>query len=184
MSAELGLPKALWLKENEPETWNGAARVVDCADWAIQRLTGEAATSINTVSGKYYYDRDEGGFPVSLYQAVGVEDLLDKIPQQVLDLGVAVGELGKDAADELGLEAGTPVAEGGIDAHVGALGLGVVSPGMLATGIVKSRPCSTSCRSPARTTRWCVKIRCMRVLRRCSSPSRRRAWCRSKPFPN
>src|SRR4029453_9520765 len=42
----LGLPKALWLKENEPETWNGAARVVDCADWAIQRLTGEAATSI------------------------------------------------------------------------------------------------------------------------------------------
>jgi FGGY-family pentulose kinase len=132
VSAELGLPKALWLKENEPETWNAAARVVDCADWAIQRLTGEAATSINTVSGKYYYDRDEGGFPASLYQAVGVEDLLDKIPQQVLDLGVTVGELGKEAADELGLEAGTPVAEGGIDAHVGALGLGVVSPGMLA----------------------------------------------------
>ena len=132
VSAELGLPKALWLKENEPETWKGAARVGECADWAIQRLTGEATASVNTVSGKYYYDRDEGGFPASLYEAVGVEDLLDKTPQRVLDLGVAVGELRKDAADELGLEAGTPVAEGGIDAHVGALGLGVVSPGMLA----------------------------------------------------
>jgi FGGY-family pentulose kinase len=132
VSAELGLPKALWLKENEPDTWKGAARVGECADWAIQRLTGEATASVNTVSGKYYYDRDEGGFPASLYEAVGVEDLLDKTPQRVLDLGVAVGELRKDAADELGLEAGTPVAEGGIDAHVGALGLGVVSPGMLA----------------------------------------------------
>jgi FGGY-family pentulose kinase len=132
VSAEFGLPKALWLKENEPDTWSRAARVGDCADWAIQRLTGEATTSINTVSGKYYYDRDEGGFPVSLYEAVGVEDLLDKTPQRVLDLGAQVGELTGDAADELGLEAGTPVAEGGIDAHVGALGLGVVSPGMLA----------------------------------------------------
>jgi FGGY-family pentulose kinase len=132
VSAELGLPKALWLKENEPETWNRAARVGDCADWAIQRLTGEPAASINTVSGKYYYDRDEGGFPERLYQAVGIEDLLEKLPQDVLDLGVAVGGLGKDAAEELGLRAGTPVAEGGIDAHVGALGLGVVEPGMVA----------------------------------------------------
>jgi FGGY-family pentulose kinase len=132
VSAEFGLPKALWLKENEPETWDGAARIGECADWAIQRLTGEATTSVNTASGKYYYDRDQGGFPVSLYEAVGVEDLLEKTPQQVLDLGAAVGELTKVAADELGLEAGTPVAEGGIDAHVGALGLGVVAPGMLA----------------------------------------------------
>jgi FGGY-family pentulose kinase len=132
VSAEFGLSKALWLKEQEPETWKGAARVGECADWAIQRLTGEQTASVNTVSGKYYYDRDEGGFPVSLYEAVGVEDLLDKTPQRVLDLGAAVGELRAGAAEELGLEAGTPVAEGGIDAHVGALGLGVVSPGMLA----------------------------------------------------
>jgi ribulose kinase len=132
VSAELGLPKALWVKEHEPETWDGAARVGECADWAIQRLTGEATTSVNTASGKYYHDRDEGGFPEGLYEAVGVGDLLDKTPRRVLDLGTAVGELTKEAADELGLEAGTPVAEGGIDAHLGALGLGVVSPGMLA----------------------------------------------------
>jgi ribulose kinase len=50
----------------------------------------------------------------------------------VLDLGAVVGGLREVVADELGLHAGTPVAEGGIDAHVGALGLGVVEPGMLA----------------------------------------------------
>ena len=132
VSAELGLPKALWLKEHEPEVWKDAARVTECADWAIQRLTGEATTSVNTASGKWYYDRDAGGFPASLYEAVEAEDLLGKIPQRVLDLGAAVGELTGEAAGELGLAPGTPVAEGGIDAHVGALGLGVVSPGMLA----------------------------------------------------
>src|SRR5215211_5159005 len=132
VSAELGLPKALWLKEQEPEVWKGAARVGECADWAIQRLTGETVTSVNTASGKWYYDRDAGGFPASLYEAVEVVDLLDRIPQRVLDLGAAAGELTSGAAEELGLAPGTPVAEGGIDAHVGALGLGVVSPGMLA----------------------------------------------------
>jgi FGGY-family pentulose kinase len=132
VSAEWGVPKAAWLKENEPKTWNSAARICDCGDWVIQRLTGEWAASINFASSKYYYDRDEGGFPVSLLQAIGIEDLLEKYPQNVLDLGVPVGGLRKDVADELGLKAGTPVAEGGIDAYMGALGLGVVEPGKLA----------------------------------------------------
>ena len=39
-------------------------------------LPGEAVTSVNTASGKYYYDRDEGGFQAGLYQAVGAVDLL------------------------------------------------------------------------------------------------------------
>jgi FGGY-family pentulose kinase len=132
VSAEWGLPKTLWLKENEPKIWNSATRICDCGDWVIERLTGEWAASINFASSKYYYDRDEGGFPVSLLQAVGVEDLLEKYPQNVLDLGAPVGELRKDVAEELGLKAGTPVAEGGIDAYMGALGLGVVEPGKLA----------------------------------------------------
>jgi ribulose kinase len=43
-----------------------------------------------------------------------------------------VGGLSKWAAEELGLKQGTPVAEGGVDAFVAALGLGVVEPGKLA----------------------------------------------------
>jgi FGGY-family pentulose kinase len=132
VSAEWGLPKVMWIKENEPKTYNRAGRICDCGDWLLQRLTGEWAASINFASSKYYYDRDEGGFPVSLFQAVGVEDLLEKYPKNVLDLGVPVGGLRRDVAEELGLKAGTPVAQGGIDAYMGALGLGVVEPGKLA----------------------------------------------------
>jgi FGGY-family pentulose kinase len=132
VSAEWGLPKALWIKEREPEIYDNARRVCDCGDWVIQRLTGEWTSSINFASSKYYYDRDEGGYPESLYRAVDAEDLLQKLSRDVLDLGTVVGGLRKEAAEELGLKAGTPVAEGGVDAYVGALGLGVVEPGKMA----------------------------------------------------
>jgi FGGY-family pentulose kinase len=132
VSAEWGLPKALWLKQNEPDTYRSAAHVCDCADWLIHQLTGEWVASVNTASSKFYYDRNEGGFPERLYEAVGIEDLLNKFPARVANVGSVVGHLRSEVADELGLRLGLPVAEGGIDAHVGALGLGVVEPGKLA----------------------------------------------------
>jgi FGGY-family pentulose kinase len=132
VSAEWGLPKALWIKENEPRVYQNARHICDCADWLIQRLTGEWTFSLNIASSKYYHDRDEGGFPETLYDASDADDLLEKFPERVLDLGSVAGELGREAAEELGLKAGTPVAEGGVDAHVGAIGLGVVEPGKMA----------------------------------------------------
>ena len=43
-----------------------------------------------------------------------------------------LGDLTKEAAEELGLPEGTPVAQGGGDAFVGALGLGMTEPGKMA----------------------------------------------------
>jgi FGGY-family pentulose kinase len=132
VSAEWGLPKAMWLKENEPQTYESAKHVCDCGDWVNARLTGEWAGSINMAAAKFFHDRDSGGYPESLYEAVGIDDVLDKFPQPVQDLGVVVGGLRPEVADELGLKPGTPVAEGAVDAYAGALGLGVVEPGKLA----------------------------------------------------
>jgi FGGY-family pentulose kinase len=132
VSAEWGLPKALWIKDNEPDVYGKARHICDCGDWLVHRLTGEWTSSINFASSKYYYDRDAGGYPESLYDAVDAGDVLEKFPQDVLDLGAVAGGLRKDVAEELGLKDGTPVAEGGVDAYVGALGLGVVEPGKMA----------------------------------------------------
>jgi sugar (pentulose or hexulose) kinase len=93
VSAEWGLPKALWIKENEPEVYKNSRQICDCGDWLVHRLTGEWAFSINFASSKYYYDRDEGGFPQSLYDAVDAGDLLEKYPAEVLDLSTVAGEL-------------------------------------------------------------------------------------------
>ena len=50
----------------------------------------------------------------------------------MLELGATVGGLTVSAAQHLGLPVGVPVAQGGADAFVGMLGLGVVNPNQLA----------------------------------------------------
>ena len=132
VSAEWMPSKALWLKEHERETYDSAEHICECLDWIIHRLTGEWKSSINTASFRSYYDRNEGGFPESLYEAVGLDDLLDKFPDEVLDMGTVVGGLRKEAAEELGLAPDTPVAEGGGDAFVAMVGLDVLEPRKMA----------------------------------------------------
>lgn len=132
VSAEWGLPKAMWIKDNEPDVYEAARHILDCADWATQRLTGVSTASINIATSKYYFDRDTGGWPESLYENVGASDLLGKLPREVLDVGAPVGELRREVAEELHLKPGITVAEATVDAYAGALGLGVVEPGALA----------------------------------------------------
>lgn len=132
VSAEWMPCKALWLKENEPDIYRAATHICEYIDWMTHRLTGEWTASINTASLRWYYDRNNGGFPASLYQAVGLDDLLEKFPQKVLDMGTVVGGLSKKAAEELGLPPGIPVAEGGADSMVGTVGMDVLAPGKIA----------------------------------------------------
>lgn len=132
VSAEWGLPKALWIRDSEPEIYERAEYILDCSDWVTQRLTRERTASINTATSKYYFDRDAGGWAAELYEKAGAPDLLKKLPQDVRDVGAPVGGLCSEVARELGLEPDTPVAQGSVDAYAGALGLGVVDPGALA----------------------------------------------------
>jgi len=123
--------KAAWLKENEPDTFKKAYRIVDAPDWLTFRLTGEWTLNINTAAHRAYYDRDNGGWPEDLYEEAGAGDIFDKLPETVNDLGVPVGGLSAHAAEALGLLAGTPIAQGGGDAWHGQIGLNVLQPGKM-----------------------------------------------------
>lgn len=123
--------KAAWLKENEPDTYNKAYRLVDAPDWLTYKLTGEWTLNINTAAHRMYYNRDEGGWPVDFYEEVGCGDVFDKLPETVNDLGVPVGGLSAHVAEVLGLLPGTPVAQGGGDAWHGQVGLNVLQPGKM-----------------------------------------------------
>jgi FGGY-family pentulose kinase len=140
VSPEWMLPKALWLKRNEPEVYRRAERLVECTDWMMFRLTGEWTLSLNHVAVKWNYARPDGGWPVGLLEAVGLTDLLEIWPARIVPLGRGVGRLSERAARELGLQAGIPVAQGGIDAYLGMLGLGATQDGDVAV-IVGSSTC-------------------------------------------
>ena len=135
VSAEWGLPKALWLKEHEPDDLRAARPTsATAATGSIHRLTGEWTASINMASLEVLLRPRRGRLPgAACYEAVGVE----RRPREASRRGCSTwapssAACARTSAEELGLRPGTPVAEGGIDAYVGALGLGVVEPGKLA----------------------------------------------------
>ena len=132
VSAEWYPCKALWLKEEEPEAYAHAAHIIECTDWLTFRLTGRWTANINTASVRAYYDARSGGWPVSFYEEIGLGDITEKLPKDVLALGVSVGGLSPQVAEELGLKAGTPVAQGCGDAWAAQIGLNVVEPGKMA----------------------------------------------------
>ncbi|MFO0926510.1 MAG: FGGY-family carbohydrate kinase [Gemmataceae bacterium] len=132
VSPEWMLPKALWLKRHEPELYHRADRIVECTDWFMHRLTGRWTLSLNNVTVKWDHVRPLGGWSDAFLSAAGLDDLRAKWPAEIVPLGKGDGRLTREAADELGLRAGTPVAQGGIDAYLGMLGMGAVGPGDLA----------------------------------------------------
>ncbi len=132
VSAEWMVPKALWIKENQPKIFAKAATICEFQDYINHRLTGRMVASINNVSVRWHYRSRAGGYAADMVRKLGMEAILEKWPQDVLALGDVIGPLTPTAAEHLGLPAGLPVAQGGADAYIGMIGLGVVRPGRLA----------------------------------------------------
>ncbi len=140
VSPEWMLPKALWLKRNEPKVYQRADRLVECTDWMMYQLTGVWTLSLNHVAVKWNYARPDGGWPLRLLAAVGLDDLVGKWPEAIIPLGRGDGTLSPKASSFLGLRVGIPVAQGGIDAYLGMLGMGASNVGDVAV-IVGSSTC-------------------------------------------
>jgi FGGY-family pentulose kinase len=140
VSPQWMLPKALWLKRHEPATYAGAARLVEATDFLTYRLTGTWTASQDNATAKWHYLRALGGWPDDLLRAAELEALRAKWPDRVLPVGTPVGSLRPAVAAATGLTPATLVAQGGIDAHAGMIGLGAVEPGDLAL-IVGSSTC-------------------------------------------
>lgn len=132
VSAEWMIPKALWLKRNEPEIYDKAYRICEYQDYLTYRLTGEWAASLDNVGLRWHYRNREGGWAVSMVEALGIGGILDKWPPRVAAPGEVVGTLTGAAAEALGLSQSVKVVQGGADALIGMIGLGVAQPGQLA----------------------------------------------------
>src|SRR4030095_1975536 len=69
---------------------------------------------------------------LSLLDKLDVADLEQKWPTAIVRPGEVIDQLTKDAADHLGLAPDIPVVQGGADAFIGMIGLGVTEPGEMA----------------------------------------------------
>jgi D-ribulokinase len=127
ISPEMETPKLLWLLENRPGVFEAAWQFFDLTDFLTWRATGDLSRSTCTVTCKWTYLAHERRWDESYFRSIGLGVLADeafaRIGQTVVDPGTPLGSgLTEDAAAQLGLRTGTPVATGVIDAHAGGIG--------------------------------------------------------------
>jgi L-ribulokinase len=137
-SSEWFFSKVLHCLRTDPAVFDAAHTWVECADWIPAMLTGTEAPDRLTVGvcaagHKAMYNDNWGGYPDaeflgSLHPKLG--ELRARLRPKAHTIDRAVGKLTADWAKRTGLRAGTPVAVGAFDAHLGGVGAGI-APGTL-----------------------------------------------------
>src|SRR5437870_81872 len=125
-------PKALWIRDNEPEIFAQASTIILPKDYIRYRLTGVLAMEISDAAGTCLLDVKHGTWSHEVLEAIGFDPAL--LPPVVASDAVC-GTTTDEVASLTGLAAGTPVAGGGADNACGAVGNGVVQPGLVLVSI-------------------------------------------------
>lgn len=123
------LSHMLFLKEERPEIYDKAAKLVEPSDYVTARLTGSCAANSCTAFAQLLTDNrclDRVDYDDELIALSGIDR--EKLPDLV-PVGSCQGTLRKEIAEELGLEATTKVFTGVNDTHAAAVGAGSFRPG-------------------------------------------------------
>src|SRR5216684_2716572 len=119
-------PTLLWLKTHESSLLERARWALQPKDWLRLQLTGEPCGEPTDASATLLYDFVDDGWA---YRALEELDIrADLFPELVTSQEVA-GRLTSEAARELGIKAGIPVAAGAADTAASLVGHGVLAPG-------------------------------------------------------
>lgn len=117
------LPSLLWLRDNEPQHYEKIRHVALPKDYLRCRMTGELASEYSDASATLLFDLRNGCWSEKILR-------LFQIPSSILpavhESAQTAGRLTAPAAEEMGLAAGTPVAYGGGDQVMQAIGNGVI----------------------------------------------------------
>ena len=125
-------PKALWVRDNEPDIFARAHTIILPKDYIRFRLTGVIAMEISDAAGTCLLDVKRGTWSREVLEAIEFDPAL--LPP-VVPADAVCGTITGEVAFLTGLQPGTPVAGGGADNACGAVGNGVVRPGLALVSI-------------------------------------------------
>jgi xylulokinase len=120
-------PKLLWIRDNEPEIFARARTMLLPKDYIRYRLTGVMAMEISDAAGTCLLDVQHGVWSQEVIQALDLDPAL--LPP-IVPADAVSGKIIQEVAAQTGLAVDTPVAGGGADNACGAVGNGVVAPGL------------------------------------------------------
>ncbi|MCD4831004.1 MAG: hypothetical protein K8R02_04240 [Anaerohalosphaeraceae bacterium] len=121
--------KLKWVKDNEPDIYKKVYKAMLPGDYIAMKLTDKIATTPSGLSEGILWDFKQQQLADIVLHNYGIDN--DLIPEIVQTFSVQ-GELTKQATEELGLAAGTPVAYRAGDQPNNALSLNVLDPGEIA----------------------------------------------------
>lgn len=117
-----------WIKKYEPENYERIGVILMCKDYIKYCLTGEISSDYTDMSGTSLMDVRNRRYSYELLELYGLTELFDALPPLMQSFDV-IGEVTQKAADETGLQAGTPVVGGIFDIDASAVGSGAVNAG-------------------------------------------------------
>ena len=125
-------PKLLWVRRYEPENWARVSQILLPKDYVRFRLTGEYASDVAGGSGTILFDLRTRTWSPEVLEALGINPAL--LPS-TFEGPEITGTISTTAAEATGLKPGTPVVAGGGDQSANAVGVGAVSPGVVALSL-------------------------------------------------
>ena len=124
--------KIVWLRNNEPEVYAKVKKVLLPKDYVRLRLTGEYATEVSDASGTALFNVRKRRWSDEMLGAIEVPK--EWMPR-VYESPEVTGRITEAAAAATGLAPGTPVVGGGGDQAAGAVGNGIVEPGIISSTV-------------------------------------------------
>lgn len=119
-------PKLVWMRNHEPGHYARIAHVLMPKDHIAYRMTGNISTEVSDASGTCLFNVRERKWSRRMIQAMHIPK--SWLPT-CLESEDMAGNITSQAAEQCGLEKGTPVIAGAGDQPAQALGSGIVSPG-------------------------------------------------------
>ena len=139
-------PKALWVAKHEPDIYENVAHLLLPKDYVRYRLTGEYALDKAGASGTILFDLAARDWSSEIVRDLGID--ASWLPP-TFEGPAVTGGLTAEAATATGLSPGTPVVAGGGDQAANAVGVGAVSPGVIAMSLGTSGVVFASTGRPA-----------------------------------
>jgi xylulokinase len=121
------LPKILWVKKNEPQIFARANHFLLPKDYLRLRLTGTAHMDLSDAAGTLMLDVANKSWSKEILSAFQLP--LAFCPPLV-EAGAYVGTISYSASQSTGLTPTTKVFAGGADNACGAIGAGILAPGL------------------------------------------------------
>lgn len=121
--------KLAWIKDNEPDIYSQIHKIMLPGDYIAMRMSGEMQTTVSGLSEGMFWDFKNNEVSKDVMEHFGFESSLIA---NIVPTFAIQAELSPSAANELGLEKGTPISYRAGDQPNNALSLNVMSPGEIA----------------------------------------------------